>query len=147
MDLPYPAQPYTANPTQVSIDKKQGLKKKQGLSGADAPAIPAELLSDFLAVRKAKKAGPLTPTALAGIQREADKAGLTLVEAVTACCEYGWQGFNAGWYAERTAKTPAAAMTPGRRSTGGHKYAAAAAAIFDFDDNPAQSGPSEVIDV
>ena len=148
VDLPYPVQPYPANPTQVSIDKKQGLKKKQGLSGADAPAIPAELLSDFLAVRKAKKAGPLTPTALAGIQREADKAGLTLVEAVTACCEYGWQGFNAGWYAERTAKTPAAAMTPGRRSNAQpHKYAAAAAAIFDFDDNPAQPWPSEVIDV
>lgn len=146
-DLPDTAQPDTANPTQVSIEKKQGLKKKQGLSGADAPAIPAELLSDFLAVRKAKKAGPLTPTALAGIQREANKAGITLVEAVTACCEYGWQGFNAGWYVDRTTK-PAAAMTPGRRSNAPpHKYAAAAAAIFDFEDNPAQSWPSEVIDV
>lgn len=101
-DLPDTAQPDTANPTQVRIEKKQGLKKKQGLSGADAPpAIPAELLSDFLAVRKAKKAGPLTPTALAGLQREADKAGVSLEVAVTACCEYGWQSFHAGWYAER----------------------------------------------
>ena len=148
-DLPDTAQPDTANPTQVRIEKKQGLKKKQGLSGADAPpAIPAELLSDFLAVRKAKKAGPLTHTALAGLQREADKAGVSLEVAVTACCEYGWQSFHAGWYAERTAKTPASAMTPGRRSNAQpHKYAAAAAAIFDFDDNPAPSGPSEVIDV
>ncbi len=129
VDLPYPAQPYPVNPTQVSIEKKQGLKKKQGLSGADAPAIPAELLSDFLAVRKAKKAGPLTPTALAGIQREANKAGITLVEAVTACCEYGWQGFNAGWYADRTKGKSTINGGSGREAP--HKFAGASAAIYE----------------
>ena len=66
--------------------------------------LPVDLLDDFLVVRKAKKAGELTNTAIKGIQREADKAGLTLIEAVTVCCELGWQGFNAGWYAERQAK-------------------------------------------
>jgi hypothetical protein len=70
----------------------------------DARAIPKDLLADFLVVRKAKKAGALTKTAIKGIQREADKAGLTLIEAVTVCCELGWQGFNANWYAERQAK-------------------------------------------
>lgn len=95
-----------------------------------APAIPAELLSDFLAVRKAKKAGPLTPTALAGLQREADKAGVSLEVAVTACCEYGWQSFHAGWYAERTAKTPASAMTASRSSGQTNRHAGAAAAIW-----------------
>jgi len=69
---------------------------------AAAPAIPSELLNDFLAVRKAKRAGPLTATALKAIQREADKAGIALADAITYCCEAGWQGFNAGWYAERT---------------------------------------------
>lgn len=54
----------------------------------------------------------------------------------------------AGWQGLFKPDVPAAAMTPGRRSNAQpHKYAAAAAAIFDFDDNPAQSGPSEVIDV
>ena len=70
----------------------------------DTHTIPKDLLADFLVVRKAKKAGALTKTAIKGIQREADKAGLTLIEAVTVCCELGWQGFNAGWYAERQAK-------------------------------------------
>lgn len=59
-------------------------------------------MADFLKIRKAKKA-PLTQTAIAGIQREADKAGLTIAEAITACVECNWQGFNAGWYAERQA--------------------------------------------
>ena len=72
---------------------------------AHALDIPADLLSDFMAVRKAKRAGPLTNTAVRGLEREAGKAGLTLVEAITACCEFGWQGFNAGWYAERTKKS------------------------------------------
>lgn len=71
--------------------------------------VPPELLDDWLAVRKAKRAGPLTPTAIAGLQREADKAGLTAAEAIAFCCEAGWQGFNAGWYADRTkGRTPAA---------------------------------------
>lgn len=105
---PGTAEPFTAYPTQVSIDLKQGLKKtEKGLKGesADAPhlAIPSDLLDDWMAVRKAKKAGPLTKTAMAGIAREAEKAGVSLIDAVTACCEFGWQGFNAGWYAERTA--------------------------------------------
>ena len=58
--------------------------------------VPASLWVDFLAVRNAKKAA-LTETALEGIKREAAKAGKTLPEALTICCERGWAGFNAKW--------------------------------------------------
>lgn len=51
---------------------------------------------DFLAIRRAKRA-PMTPTALAGIQREAERAGITLQKAIEVCCERGWQGFKAEW--------------------------------------------------
>lgn len=92
-------------------------------SRAGAPAesfpIPDGLLADFMKVRKAKRAGPLTDTAIKGIQREADKAGISLENAVTACCEFGWQGFNADWYAERSAKkTPG--QTTSKASPGKH---------------------------
>ncbi len=91
---------------------------------AEAPGIPGDLLKDFLAVRKAKRAGPLTKTALAGIAREADKAGISLADAIAYCCEAGWQGFNAGWYAERIGKkTRDSPRQPG-------KFSAAAATIF-----------------
>ena len=53
----------------------------------------------------------------------------------------------AGWQGLFKPDAPAAAMTPARRQGQPHQSAAAAAAIFDFDDNPAPSGPSEVIDV
>lgn len=100
--------------TETETDtEKEGEKKPS----AYAPPLPADLLKDFLAVRKAKKAGPLTKTAMAGIAREAEKASVSLIDAVTACCEFGWQGFNAQWYAERTASKPAAAMTAANSET------------------------------
>lgn len=107
---PHTGLPDTANPTQVSIEAKQGLRKEEQGLKAQAPAIPQPLLADFLSLRKAKRVGPLTATAIAGIQREADKAGISLIDAVTACCEFGWASFNAGWYAERTARNAAPAM-------------------------------------
>lgn len=67
--------------------------------------VPAQVVADYLAVRKAKRAGTLTETAVDGLKREALKAGIGLVEAVRACCEFGWQGFNAGWYAQRIGTT------------------------------------------
>jgi hypothetical protein len=77
--------------------------------------LPPDLVADFLQIRKAKKA-PLTQTAVDGIQREADKAGISLGDAIRACCEFGWQGFNAGWYAERTTKKHASGETAYQRS-------------------------------
>jgi hypothetical protein len=127
------------NPPLVSIEEETRIEKKARIEGekpAQALAIPPALLADFLAVRKAKRAGPLTATAIAGLQREADKAGITLEAAVTACCEFGWQGFNAGWYADRAPKP--AAMTANRQA---HKHAGAAAAIWG------NSTPEEFIDV
>lgn len=63
--------------------------------------VPQNVLADYMKVRKAKKAGPFTETAIDGMEREALKAGVSISEAVRACAEYGWQGFNAGWYLER----------------------------------------------
>ncbi|MBN9323678.1 MAG: hypothetical protein J0H24_17160 [Delftia acidovorans] len=81
--------------------------------------------NDFIAQRKAKRA-PLTDTALEGIADEAKKAGISLNDAIAYCCSAGWQGFNAGWYANREGK----AAAPGRPAPA-HKHAAAAATIFD----------------
>ena len=104
------------------VEESRGDKKEE----KKAPRVPRsstphlegvsdELLSDYLKVRKAKKAGELTGTAIAGLQREAGKAGITLAQAVTACVEFGWQGFNAGWYAERVSGGRASSITvPGR---------------------------------
>ena len=101
---------------------------------ADAPAIselpdvPQDVLLDWLAVRKAKRAGPLTATVIAGLRREADKAGISLADAVAYCCEAGWQGFNAVWYASRTSTVRGGG---GGRIAAGNKNASAFFAILE----------------
>jgi hypothetical protein len=54
---------------------------------------------DYLKVRKAAKK-PLTETALKGLTREAEKAKISLKEAIQICCERGWIGFKADWIRE-----------------------------------------------
>lgn len=97
-------------------EKKEEEKKPRIRAAATTSldGVPENMLADFIAVRKAKRAGPLTDTAIAGLKREAAKAGLTLEQAVRACIEFGWQGFNAGWYADRSKTTLAknAAIDP-----------------------------------
>jgi uncharacterized protein YdaU (DUF1376 family) len=58
--------------------------------------------TDFVQHRKAIKA-PLTDTAIKGIEREAQKAGITLNNALQEICARGWRGFKAEWVAN-TAK-------------------------------------------
>lgn len=90
-------------PEPDSIHQTQEKEKKPRVTAQPPPCPPdveAKTWGDFMVLRKAKRS-PLTGTALQGIRREATKAGLTLEQAITACSEYGWQAFNAGWYADR----------------------------------------------
>lgn len=97
--LPDTGLPDTANPTQVSIELKQGLKKKQELIAPDG--VSESVWSDFVAHRKGKKAA-LTNTALEGIRREAAKAGWSMEAALTEVCSRGWTGFKASWVADKS---------------------------------------------
>lgn len=67
------------------------------LFGGPLAGVPEQVLADFLKVRKAKKAGDLTQTAIEGIAREAKKAGVTIEAALRMCCERSWVGFKADW--------------------------------------------------
>lgn len=84
---------------------KSELKEEKRREEIYTPPISSELLSDFLKVRKAKKAGELTRTAFRGIEREAKKANLTPEQAIEICCSRGWAGFEASWLHGLEAKT------------------------------------------
>lgn len=71
-------------------------KTKGGASLACPADVEQSVWDDFLKIRKANRA-PLTDTALAGIKREAQKAGVSLQSALELCCERGWRGFKADW--------------------------------------------------
>lgn len=86
---------------KIRIDKIREEKKDKYI-----PPIPAELLSDYMKIRKAKKSGDLTETAFKGIEREALKAGITSEQAIQVCCERGWVGFKAEWFADKQKTKP-----------------------------------------
>lgn len=70
-----------------------------------AKGVPQNVATEFLAIRSRKRA-PLTELALAGIQREADKAGIPLGQALQTCVERGWQGFDASWVQNQARASP-----------------------------------------
>ena len=71
-------------------------KEKKATSVATPEGVNPDVWNDFMALRKAKKAA-VTLTAIAGLQREADKANMTLEQVMSMCCERGWAGFKADW--------------------------------------------------
>ncbi|MEY4783251.1 MAG: hypothetical protein RIR41_1186 [Pseudomonadota bacterium] len=75
--------------------------------------VTQKIWDDFMAQRRAR----LTPTALAGLQREADKAGWPLERVMAECCLRGWQGFKAAWVDGRRpgAPPPTSTVTSGKR--------------------------------
>lgn len=60
--------------------------------------VDQQLVDDWKKVRLAKRAGPITATVVKGLTREAQKAGISLSEAIEICCANGWQGFRADWF-------------------------------------------------
>jgi uncharacterized protein YdaU (DUF1376 family) len=68
------------------------------------PDVDPAVLKDFVALRKKLRA-PITEVAAKGLIREAEKAGITLTQALTICCERSWRGFNADWLKDKKAKS------------------------------------------
>lgn len=78
-------------------NQKQEQKQEQKQDITEPPdGVSEKVWHDFLKLRKAKKA-PVTETAIRGIWLEAEKAGMSLNDALATCCKRGWQGFEAAW--------------------------------------------------
>jgi hypothetical protein len=73
--------------------------------------VSVSVWEDYLKTRKSK----MTDTALAGLRREAEKAGFTLQKALETACERGWRGFKAEWVTD--AKQPAGRHTDDAEKT------------------------------
>lgn len=78
---------------------KQEQDQKTAPKGDLFPNVDLQIVADFKALR-AKLRAPITETAMKGIQREADKAHVSLQDALRTCCERGWRGFKADWLHE-----------------------------------------------
>jgi hypothetical protein len=89
-----------AEPSLPKEGRKEGSRAKKTelqINEIVELGVTATLAKDFLALRTKKRA-PLTQTAMDGIVRESQKAGVSLTEALETCCKRGWQGFEADWF-------------------------------------------------
>ena len=68
------------------------------------PPINSKLLSEWISVRKKKKAVEITELVWNGLMREAGKLNWTAEQAVTYCCEKGWVSLDASWVKDRPNK-------------------------------------------
>ncbi len=82
--------------TVVKEIKTKSPKLSQHIAVPDG--VDPEIYADFIKIRT-KKDAPFTSTALKGFVAEAKKAKITLDEAFSVCCNKGWVGFEATWYA------------------------------------------------
>ncbi len=92
-----PINPKTHKPNSSSLCSEEAPAKRAPVT--KPVDVSDEVWLSFKTVRKAKKAA-VTDLAILGIRREAVKAGISLNEALTVCCERGWAGFKAEWYAK-----------------------------------------------
>jgi hypothetical protein len=106
-----PEQPFNDRSTDVqpTINHKPlNIKHKPIKDNYVSPiGVSPEVWQDFVQQRKAKKAA-ITETAIKGIEREANKAGVTLNVALQEICARGWTGFKSEWYTkEKQSNEPA----------------------------------------
>ena len=89
-------------PTQCDPNANQEPRTKNHINTiapkkvATPEGVSDLIFKDYLEVRKAKKA-KWTETALKGLIREAEKAKMSLEQAMQMCCERNWVGFKAEW--------------------------------------------------
>jgi len=92
-----PIAPPNATPIATNNQEPLTINHKPNKNTVAPPfGVTDSVWQDWLKLRKAKKAA-VTQTAIDGIQREADKAMVSLQAALEMCCERGWTGFKAEW--------------------------------------------------
>jgi hypothetical protein len=101
---------HSANQSPTPSSSSSSSSQKRGSGKPDLHTlidlgVDEQTAKDWMLVRKAKRA-PLTETALEELTEEAEKAGISVGQAVAICARRNWQGFKASWD-WRTDETPA----------------------------------------
>lgn len=117
-----PPQAESSPAAEAKPERKKPFGKAQMLAN-NPNAIPEQILVDWLALRKAKRAAT-SETVWDSLNAELSKCqaefGIDAQTAMTEALAAGWQGFKAAWIAKRLADQPAApaASAPSSRHNG-----------------------------
>lgn len=99
-DAPLPAK-HSENGERAATVKAKPTKHETELALLAAHGITGQVAADFLQVRKAKRQ-PLTETAMRLIAADAQKCGMTALQAVEYAIASGWGSFRAEWLQNKT---------------------------------------------
>lgn len=88
--------PITSHSLEPVNEPKKTTQKSESEILLERFGITGQLAKDFIAHRKIKR-GAISETQLSRLQKQADKAGISICEVVEICIERNWQGFNASW--------------------------------------------------
>ncbi len=77
-------------------------RKKPSVLAEKPEDVGQEVWDSWMVVRKSKNA-KVTTVVMAGMKREADRAGWTLEAAIRECAERNWQAFKAAWVSNKEA--------------------------------------------
>ena len=86
--------------TDVPLTETETITKTQTKTKTPPFGVSQEVWDSFVQQRKVKKA-QVTELVIAGIQREADKAGWSLENALNEIVVRNWQSFKAEWVKEK----------------------------------------------
>ncbi|EMT4818229.1 replication protein [Neisseria gonorrhoeae] len=98
--------PLSAEPPESGKRAPAAKAKKTGRHAAElallaAYGITGQIAEDFLTIRKAKRQ-PLTETAVRLIAADAEKCGMTALQAAEYAIASGWGSFRADWLQNKT---------------------------------------------
>ncbi|EMU4545505.1 replication protein [Neisseria gonorrhoeae] len=100
-DAPLSAEPPESGKRAPAAKAKKTGRHETELSLLAAYGITGQAAEDFLQVRKAKRQ-PLTETAMRLIAADAEKCGMTALQAAEYAIASGWGSFRADWLQNKT---------------------------------------------
>lgn len=92
---------HSENGERAAPEKAKPTKHEAELSLLATYGITGQVAEDFLQVRKAKRQ-PLTETAVKLLAADAEKCGMTALQAVEYAIASGWASFRAEWLQNKT---------------------------------------------
>jgi hypothetical protein len=95
---------YQVDSTETETERETEVEKEKETKTKAPEGVSPEVWDSFVKQRKASRA-VITPSVIRSIQKEADKAGWTLEQALAECAARGWRGFKAAWVQEKLTRS------------------------------------------
>jgi hypothetical protein len=91
---------YQLDSTETETERETEVEKEKEKETKPPEGVSLEVWDSFVKQRKASRA-VITPSVIRSIQKEAEKAGWPLEQALAECAARGWRGFKADWVADK----------------------------------------------